>query len=285
MPQETSTTWTMPSKSHTMTLEQVIARLSRHRAVEGILIIGSAVQSELTPASDYDLVLVLSGMPAPLHVALTSIDRRLADIIFITTAQIDEILDLDAPVDGDAWIGRIVRWLLGGEIAYDRTGNLRRAQEKVGRGGWLRAKDGSGGYGAWFKINYNLAQTRRLYTSDDPIYRATAELRTSVYGPSDLLFGYWEIRNLRWEGDKEAVRYLEAHDPHYLALFQRYLREADPGRKLALYEQLAERTTAPLGGLWTEGTIALTFDAQTVSPDMIEAGLRFWEDVLDDDPS
>ena len=116
-----------------MTPEQVVARLSRHSTVEGILIISSAVKSELTPASDYDLVLVLSGMPAPLHVALTSSDRRLADIIFITTAQIDEILGLDAPVDGDAWIGRIVRWLLGGEIAYDRTSSLRRAQGKVGK--------------------------------------------------------------------------------------------------------------------------------------------------------
>lgn len=266
-----------------MTLEQVVARLAGHEAVQGILIIGSAVKSELNRASDYDVVLVLGEMPVPLHVALTSIDRRLADIIFVTAAQIDEVLGLQGPVDGDAWIGRIVRWLLAGEIAYDRSGDLRRAQDKVRSGGWLEGKSAESGYGAWFKVNYNLAQTRRLFSSDDPVYLAAGELRISLYGPSDLLFGYWEMRGLRWEGDKEAVRYLETHDPDYLRLFLHFLEAPDPRRKLHLYETLAERTTAPLGGLWPEGTTALTLDAQPATPERIEAGLRFWEDLLDDD--
>jgi predicted nucleotidyltransferase len=275
--------WTAPSPSHSLSLEQVIERLSARDGVEGILIIGSAVKSELTPASDYDLVLVLDDIPVPLHVALTTIDRRLADIIFVTRAQIDEVLGLEGPVDGDAWIGRIVRWLLAGQIAHDRSGSLVCAQAKVKKGDWLREKGEQSGYGSWFKANYNLAQTRRLFASDDPLYLAAGELRISVYGPSDLLFGYWDIRGLRWEGDKEAIRYLETHDPDYLRLFFQYLQEPDARRKLELYEDLVERTTAPMGGLWPEGATALTFDEQPVRPETIEAGLRFWEDLFHDD--
>ena len=37
-------------------------------AVEGVLLIGSTNTSALTPASDYDMIVVLNEMPAPIHV-------------------------------------------------------------------------------------------------------------------------------------------------------------------------------------------------------------------------
>jgi hypothetical protein len=265
-----------------MTLDQVIARLSNRDVVDGLLTIGSASKDELTPASDYDLVLVLSDTPVPLHVALTTIDGRLADIIFVTVEQIDQVVALVEPVDGDDWIGRIVRWLAAGQIVFDRSGQLERAQHKVCTGDWLRATNEQDAYGACFKVNFNLAQTRRLLASDDPVYLSAGELRIALYGPSDLLFGYWEIRNMRWEGDKAAIRYLVTHDPTYLDLFRRFLKEQDLERRFEAYERLAEMTTAPLGGLWQDGVTALMFGVKTVPPDMIAAGLRFWEELISD---
>ena len=280
MRQQPAASWISTSPTHAVPLEQAIDRLSRHGAVEGILIIGSAVESSMTPASDYDLVLVLSDMPVPLGVALTTIDGRLADLIFVTARQIDEVLALDAPVDGDQWIGRIVRWLLAGQIAYDRSGAIARAQAKVQGGDWLLAKTLLDGYGAWFRINFNLAHTRRLFVSPDPTYQAAAELRTALYGHSDLLFGYWEIRALSWEGDKAAIRYLTAHDPDYLALFQRFMREPDPRDKFALYEQLAARTIAPLGPLWPKDLLTFTIDGPIESQAVIETGRHFCHSLL-----
>jgi predicted nucleotidyltransferase len=69
-----------------MTLEQVIARLSHHLAVDGLLTIGSTGRDTLTPTSDYDLVVVLADPPLPLGVGITSIDHRLTDVLFVTTA-------------------------------------------------------------------------------------------------------------------------------------------------------------------------------------------------------
>jgi hypothetical protein len=103
-----------------------------------------------------------------------------------------------------------------------------------------------------------------------------------LFGTTDLLFNYWKARRMLWEGDKEAIRYLMAHDPTFLDLFQRFLVEGDREHKLALYEQLAEIAVAPVGPLWQDGVTAMTFDAQTVQPEDVQAGLRFWEALIGD---
>ena len=73
-----------------------------------------------------------------------------------------------------------------------------------------------------------------------------------------------------------------AHDPAFLDLFQKFLIERDRPHKLALYEQLAEIAVAPVGPLWADGVTAVTFDAQTVQPKDVQAGLRFWEALISD---
>jgi hypothetical protein len=265
-----------------MTLEEVIARLSRHEPVAGVLLLGSAVPSRLTPASDYDLVLILSDMPIPLHVALTTIDGRLTDLLFVRLAQIEKILALEGPVDQGLWLARIVRWLEAGQIAYDRTGQIARAQAKVQAQDWLQEKGLMDAYGAWFRLNFNLAHTRRIMSSDDSVYRVAAELRLSLYAPGDLLYGYWETRGLRWEGEKAAVRHLEAHDPAYLAAYLDFVRETEPERKLAVYEDLAAETLAPLGDPWPAGTTALALDESPVSLERLQAGHRWWQSLFKD---
>lgn len=265
-----------------MTLDEVIERLSRHAEVEGVLTIGTTSQDTLTDASDYDLVLVLSDMAPALHVGLTTVDRRLADLLFVTVPQVQEILALDGPVDGDAWIGRIVRWFVAGTIVLDRSGLLDRAQQKVRTGVWIQPMSEDVGYGPWFGTNYNLVHTRRLAASNDPVYLMAADWRMVLFGTTDLLFNYWKTRRLLWEGDKEAIRTLMAHDPAFLDLFQQFLVERDREQKLALYEQLAEIAVAPVGPLWADGVTAVTIDAQPVQPEDVQAGLRFWEMLISD---
>ena len=273
---------TIPSSSHEMTLDQVIERLSRHAVVEGVLTLGTTGKDTLTAASDYDLVLVVSKRPPALHVGVTTIDRRLADLLFMTVSQAEQILALDGPVDGDAWIGRMVRWFVAGTIVLDRSGLLERAQEKVRTGVWIQPMDEGVGYGPWFGTNFNLAHTRRLAASDDPVYLMAADWRMVLFGTTDLLFNYWKTRRLLWEGDKEAIRTLMAHDPAFLDLFQQFLVERDREQKLALYERLAEIAVAPVGPLWADGVTAVTFDAQTVQAEDVQAGLRFWEALISD---
>jgi predicted nucleotidyltransferase len=123
-----------PSSTADLSLEQVIERLSRRSAVDGLLTIGSTGRDALTPTSDYDLVVVLGHSPVPLGVGITYIDHRLTDVLFCTSAQVDQILQTQEPLDGEAWVGRLARWLLDGRVVFDRDERLGRAQERVRSG-------------------------------------------------------------------------------------------------------------------------------------------------------
>ncbi|HUT21572.1 MAG TPA: hypothetical protein VM366_20660, partial [Anaerolineae bacterium] len=209
-------------------------------------------------------------------------DGTLTDLIFLRAAQIDEVLALEECVAEDGWLGQIVRGLEVGTILFDRDGRLAQAQAEA-RSQDLLVRTEDAGYSAWFTINYNLAQTRRLLAADDAVYLATADLRMALYAPRDLVFGYFQLRGLRWEGDKAAVRHLTAHDPAYLNLLSRFLGEPNREVKCALYERLAALTVAPVGALWEEGETAMTFDGEKGTPDMVGAALSFWQGLLGQD--
>jgi predicted nucleotidyltransferase len=248
------------ARTATMRLETVLERLSQHPAVDGLVTIGSTARQTLSPASDYDLLVIVADQPLPFRVGITSIDHRLTDLLFGTSTHIATILQATTAIDGTAWEGRIARWLLEGQIAFDRCGDLHAVQHKVRTGNWIRELDLIDSYGAWIGINYNLLQTKRMLQSDDPIYRGAAEWRITLYGIPSILYSYFQIRKLYWQGDKEALRYLLANDPDYADLFQQLLRESDPERKFERYEQLAIRTLAPIGALWHPETTVLWDD-------------------------
>ncbi len=263
-----------------MTLEAVLTQLSHHPAVDGLVTVGSTGRSTLTPSSDYDVLIVLAEMPVPLSVGVTYIDHRLTDLLFTTTAYVDQIITAEVAIDGDEWEGRIARWLAAGQIVFDRHGRLRQAQTKVCGGNWIRPLEDIDAYGAWIGVNYNLLHTRRLMQSDDPIYQHAAELRMSLYGFINILLSYFRIRRLQWEGDKAAIRYLMAHDPAYFELLQQFLRESDPHRKFMAYERISAATLAPIGALWEDEPTVLWNDMVPATWETLEQSLAFWEDLL-----
>ena len=263
-----------------MALDEVAERLSRHPAVDGLVIVGSAGRGALTPASDYDLLVVLAEMPVPLQVGITYIDHRLTDLLFAASTHVEQILAAEAAIDGDAWEGRVARWLAAGQVAFDRHGSLGRAQAKVRGQQLIRPLEEIDAYGAWIGVNYNLLHTRRLMQSDDPVYLHAAELRMSLYGVGAVLFSYFRVRKLLWEGDKAAVRHLMAHDPPYFELLQQFVRASDPRVKFALYERIAAATLAPIAGLWRGEPTVLWSDMLPATWETIEQALAFWEGLL-----
>jgi hypothetical protein len=97
------------------------------------------------------------------------------------------------------------------------------------------------------------------------------------------LGAYFRVRGEPWEGEKQAIRYLVAHDPEYLEMFRQSLAETNRERKVQLYEQLAALTLAPLGGLWGDGATAIQFEIkpdEELSPGVVETTLTFWEGLL-----
>jgi hypothetical protein len=233
-------------------LRDAINHLSQHDRVFGALLIGSLPAGALTPASDYDLV-VLVEVEEPLwYVGVTELGGRFADIIFVARHALARIQTLDTPVAHDHALAPVLRWLRDGTIVLDR-GGLRAAQESTRARGLLAPPGSDSAYSTWFGLNYNLAVIRRLLQSDDPRYLAVADIRMAVYGHADLWFGYFAIRGLPWPGDKAALRVLEAQDSGYLALFQQFIAESRRAEKARRYTELAALAAAPLGGLWPPG--------------------------------
>jgi hypothetical protein len=276
---------TLFSRSHRFTLDETISRLARHPVVDGVLLIGSTGQPALSPVSDYDMIVVLNEPPVPVHVALTRIEGRLTDVVFYEAAVIRRIAEGEALADSvDSLEGKLIRWLQTGKVAFDRTGHMEAAQRKAQTGISLRPAGEGEIYAAWFSVNYNVEQTRRMLASPEPVYQWAVDHRL-LYQLADLWGVYFRVRRLPWEGEKAAIRYFQTHDPEYLDLFQTCLAAPDRARKVQLYEQLAAMTLAPLGGLWPGGSTAvqLAISADGGLPaDAVQNALAFWEGLLAD---
>lgn len=273
---------TRASPTLTLTLDQVIARLARHDAVDGVIVMGSASDNTLKPASDYDLWVVLSALPAPLWLVFTWVDHRLTEVLFTSVPNLERLVADGAIAPANSHAATELDWLRHGRIAFDRVGRLRRARERAratGQVGPVRERDS---YATWFKINYNVQQTRRMLGADDPLYHLAVDFRL-LYSLAELWTGYFVVRRLPWLGEKAALRYLSVHDPDYLALFRRCLGETDRARKVGLYAELATATLAPLGGLWASDATAVTVelpDDEELPPEMVPAALAFWEQLV-----
>jgi predicted nucleotidyltransferase len=107
---------TIPTQTTTLPFDDLVARLAARDAVDGVVVTGSASTSKLNPTSDYDLLAVLSQIPAPLRLVLTTVDGRLTEVYFATTAAIDRILSIDRPAPGDLDEALHIQWLQAGHV-------------------------------------------------------------------------------------------------------------------------------------------------------------------------
>jgi predicted nucleotidyltransferase len=277
---------TIATQTETLALDSAIGRLAAHAAVDGVVVMGSASSGALNPSSDYDLFVVMSSMPEPLYLVLTTIDGRLAEIYFTTTACIDGMLALDEPTPGDLDEAVAVQWLQTGRIAFDRSGRLERLRLKVQSDSWrdlaraneTRTEDV---YAYWWKINYNLRQTERMLLSDDPAYLMAVDIRL-LYSLPEVFVGYARARGIPWRGEKQLIRHLTQHDQAFLDLFRRCIAETDRARKVALYAQAAALALEPVGGLWASGATGVQIKIDPAfQPQQIERALAFWQSLID----
>ena len=227
-----------------------ILQLSRNSTVQSILQIGSQRRKQLSPDSDYDLVIVLTDLVEPWFVGVTEINGRFTDLIFVNQAEIETINRLTSSVPHTHALAPIIRWLRDGEILFSRCALIVTAQTKVQEQDWILLPTDETLHQIWFSINYNLAQTRRIVASVNPLYRQTASIRMANYGHTDVWFGYFSLRRIEWRGDKTAVSYLQQHDPAFLAHYQAFITCTAITEKFALYQNVAAIAAEPLGGLW-----------------------------------
>lgn len=270
---------TSVSQSHLTSLAEVITRLAQHREVESIAILGSGARGILNPASDYDVLVVLSEMPVPVSLVLTTIERRLAEVVFFSADTIEQWLAIET-FDAGSYASSILRRLQKARVTFDRTGRITRLYEKALSSSWKEKHDQQKVWEAWFSCNYDLQHTKRLLTSPDPVYLMAGDLRL-LTTLSDLLTTYFLIRQVPWQGGKEAIRYLMSHDPDYLEAFQDCVGETNRKRKLDLYEKAAALTLAPLGPLWSYDATAIELRTEgEMRPELLQAAFAWWEHLI-----
>ncbi|MDQ4075413.1 MAG: hypothetical protein M3220_04110 [Chloroflexota bacterium] len=268
------------SQTDDMTLDEIIARLSSNDAVEAILTLGSTREGPLQPHSDYDLLVVLTEMPVPLHVLLTTVDGRLTDVLFAHSSLITEVLGEGDEEASSAYEGTLVERLKTGRVVYDQGGRIRRAQERLAGREWLVKPDERDiYYYAVHGIHYNYQQNKRYFDYDTPLYRLALDIRLH-YSLVQVLLGYFQVRRIPWQGEKKAIQYWQIRDPAYLALFQQYHATTDRRERFTIYTELAERTLAPVGGMWPKDVVNVLLDGDEWDLDDVAAAADFWHSLL-----
>jgi hypothetical protein len=234
-------------------LDDLIALLARHAAMDGIVLIGTTGTAALTPTSDYDLLLIFEVLPAPLRIVTTWLGERLTEVYCTTRLAVERVAAHASSWPDDSEEGTLVTWLRDGRIAYDRDGSVATAQERVRREPQPALATDRKMYEARRKIAYNVVQLERYLSADDSVSAVAVDLRL-LYSVFEVALHYFTVRRLPWRGEKPAVRYWTENDPQFLDLLRRCLAAPDRKHKAALYKELASRALAPVGGLWERGS-------------------------------
>jgi predicted nucleotidyltransferase len=268
------------SRTENMDLDEVIARLKQNDVVDGILQIGSMREERLKPHSDYDLLIVLREMPLPLHVLLTIIEGRLADIIFVRSSFVQAILSEDFEQASNDYEGILLEHIKTGTIAYDREDQLSQAQQRLSNAEWFHSASERTIYTeAVRSIHYNYQQNRRYLHSSDPIYQKALEIRL-LYSLMQVIFGYVTVRRIPWQGEKKAIGYWQEHDADYLSLFEAYQQAENLEERFSIYTQMAERTLQPVGGLWPRNAVNVALEGDAWSPEDVKAAIDYWHSLI-----
>ena len=275
---------TIPAMTETLTLDAFVTRLATQTVVDGILFMGSTGADKLTPASDYDLLLILADDPAAPRMVVTWVDGHLTEIYCTPITALARIIAEPTAWHEGSEEGSVINWLRNGRIVHDHAGRLAGAQAIARAAPPPAVAAPEGVYGAWGILGYNVAQAKRYLASDDPVYREVVDFRL-LYGLAEVMKAYFTVRGLPWRGEKEAIRHWTADDPVFLARFRECLAETDRGRKVARYEELARLTLAPVGALWAMGTAMVGAGAGWgAGPDApkgsIEDANAFWQAVV-----
>lgn len=263
-----------------MALDEVVNRLAANELVEGILVIGSASRADLTPTSDYDLLVILRRQPVPVRTVITQIDGREAEIFFTTAETLNRIEARGVPVPNDSDDELLIHWLQSGQIVYDPAAYLSHAQQIFRSHNWILLAGETQRYITWFKLNNHLRQVLRLAASDDPVDRLAAQLKL-LDALHELFASYFFLRRIPWRGHKLGIKYLAAHDPNYLAHWQELLAEAELERRVTIFVELVRRTLEPVGSVLRDAEVGVQFEpGVAVTRELLSDGERFWEQLL-----
>src|SRR6266511_2136640 len=234
-----------PSFSDQLSLNDTIEYLTQSALVDGIAEFGSRASQDVSAASDYDLLILLTSLPMRVFQLLTTIDGRLADIVLVETETADSLLATsptwDAPPAASAAMSA-----------------------------WPSI---------WFWQSFGLLQIERMAQSNGPVHRLAVDMLLAA-----CLAGTWrsyfDVRALPWDGEKAALRYWMAHDIAYNQTVQTCLGAVERQARLAAYRALVQQTIEPIGPILRLGETAVVLAQGAAEWEDVDAILRYWNSLF-----
>lgn len=275
---------TTRTRSNNLTLDETLNRLAASPAVLGLALFGSRADQANNAISDYDLLLLVQDPPVSIFQMLTYIDGRMADLVFIPVEIANKVLRDQRLAPTGLFEEMFLLKMLRGQIVYDPSGRLKETQEIIKayttKADWPPRTTYSNLYAVWFWQNHGLFHMKRMVRSADPVYLTAVDLMLAS-GLSQVCRTHHLGRNIPWEGEKAAVRYLHLHNPAFLDLLQECIAAADRGYKLELYERLIREALAPIGDLWKPGLTSVYLSNPEQHETHLETALEYWETLLE----
>ena len=226
----------------------MVERLRRNPAVVGLAEYGSASFDDERIDGDYDLIVVVDpGDPdvrsLHFHVVNTPVDLNLWSI--------EEIDAMDRTEGFDAI-------LLDARVIHDPSGEVARAIQDL-RNRHAAVPHPSLSAERIAAMRHGAAHTFDKIRDDRdlPITLKRYLLHQCVYW---ALPQYFEIKGLRYRGEKHGVAYLRKNEPELYGAFKRFYASMDLAEQTRLARSIQEAVLAPLGGLWQDGELLVFGD-------------------------
>jgi hypothetical protein len=230
------------------TIYEMVDVLRNNPKVLGLIEYGGAKHSDERIHGDYDLIVVLrqrdpeveslhfyiGGVPVDLNI------RSLADIQDIWCAtEFDSVF-------------------LEGRIIYDPSNRIKQEIEA------LRQR-----HAEVLRENHNLKVAGMRHGArhilDKICDRQESMPILSSYllhqGMYWLVPQYFQIRGLEFKGEKNALEYLQEHEPEIFQGIAEFYSTTEQNRQADLFQSVAEAVLEPVGGLWNKDEV-LTFGNQ-----------------------
>ena len=230
------------------TIDEMIYALRNNPEVLGLIEYGSAECSDNEINGDYDLIVVFKQRDTEVE----SLHFHIGEVpVDLNIRSLEDIQDTWCAAGFDSiW--------LDGRIIYDPSGKIKQEIEE------LRQRNAETP-----RKNHNLNFTGMRHGARhilDKIRNRQESMTTlSSYllhqGMYWIVPQYFQIRNLEFKGEKDALEYIQKHEPKMFQSITEFYKTTEKTRQTNLFQYVAETVLEPVGGLWNKDEV-LTFGNQ-----------------------
>ncbi|HEY4515768.1 MAG TPA: nucleotidyltransferase domain-containing protein [Candidatus Paceibacterota bacterium] len=235
------------------TLENLIKNLKNQEEIDAVLLVGSKASGEEKEYSDIDLAVIFKENKEKLFSLFQFIDNRPADIFFYDIPLLQKLFT-DKVIPANTMDGVLVSWLPKGKIQFDKSDTLTSFKEKYDE---LREKleVPPTEINRWDSlINSAYITNKRYFESNNPEYHQILEIKL-LQDLYNIFMGYFEFRNIPWEGEKQMLRYLKEKDGQFYNSYRACIEAPNLEEKFNIYSELVKNVFYGDYGIWNKDAV------------------------------